>query len=403
MGRRKGRPINYNEKLEPIYIDSVQASHVYINEFVEQIKKPVQYKIGKEWYDFKGIKSGQAVMTDSLLLRFINNSITRNSGDRCREFINVKFDYDAEYRIEDEKSSGIIEESIDTDNLRDYYYKKGINYTFIRKYKNGSIKDEKLIHYKMLYRSTGKAKNGDCIFVKEDLYEKVINFLTMDLYKIMDEQSKNDPSKVFNIVAISAYQTLAAATASKYIQIPLENVLIVEDETVYSDGMRAVSVHSEDKIYTIEKDEFVIDFDNPWVEGNINKKGFTFDREKAGRDNLILIEKTKDALKENGVRINGKYPGEHVKQGGAYTKKECVVTKVNDAKIKNILWDGMGLIDESIFPQDSDGFIYCRSHFFKSCLFRGNIQKFLKDYCAENGLEYENTYIMDDIDSLEGK
>lgn len=181
MSRRKGRPINYNEKLNPIYIDSIQASHVYIDKLAIN-GKSVQFKIGREWYDFKKVKSRQAVMTDSLLLRFINSSITRNSGDRCREFINVKFDYDAEYRITDEKSGEIIEQSIDTDNLRNYFYVNGIDHTFTTKYKNGDIKEEKIIHYKMLMRSTGKAKEGECIFVKEDLYEKAINFLTMDLY-----------------------------------------------------------------------------------------------------------------------------------------------------------------------------------------------------------------------------
>lgn len=397
MSRRKGRPINYNEKLDPIYIDSVQASHVYISNIVEN-EKPIQFKIGREWYDFKGVKTGQAVMTDSLLLRFINSSITRNSGDRCREFINVKFDYDAEYRFADEKTGEVIEESLDKDGLRDYFYNNGFDHTFITKYKNGDIKDEKKIHYKMLMRSTGKAKEGECIFVKEDLYEKAINFLTMDLYKIMERQSNDVPEKVFNVVAMSAYQTLSTATASDYIQIPLENILIVEDKTVYSEGMKAAVVHSEDKVHTVEKDEFVIDFDNPWVEGNINKKGFTYDRKKAERDNLILIEKTKDSLKGNGIRINGKYPGEHVKHIKASQKKECTVTRVNDAKVKNVLWDGMGLIDESIFPKDRDGFIYCRSHFFKSCLFRGNVQEFFKDYCMESGDVYESAYIKDDVD-----
>lgn len=394
MSRRKGRPINYSEKLRPIYIDSVQASHVYIDE----LEKPVQFKIGKEWYDFKGVKSGKAVMTDSLLLRFINSSITRNSGDRCREFLNVKFDYDAEYRMKDEKSGEIIEESFDTDNLRNYFYVNGVDHTFITKYRNGDIKDEKQIHYKMLMRSTGKAKEGECIFVKEDLYEKVINFLTMDLYKIMKKQSEDDPEKVFNIVAMSAYQTLSAATASEYIQIPLENILIVEDKEVYSKSMNAAIVHSEDIEHTVEKNKYVIDFDDPWVEANINKKGFTFDREKADRDNLILIEKTNDAFKENGIRTNWRYPGEYVKQVDTYTRKECTVTKVDDAEIKNVLWDGMGIIDESIFPKNRGGFIYCRSHFFKSCLFRGNMQEFFKDYCEKNHSNYDKTYIKDGID-----
>lgn len=397
MSRRKGRPINYNEKIKPIYIDSVQASHIYIDK-LSSGNKSIQFKIGREWYDFKEVKSGEAVMTDSLLLRFINSSITRNSGDRCREFINVEFDYDAEYRITDEKTDKVIEESFDTDYLRDYYYINGLDHMFITKYKNGDIKDKKLVHYKMLYRSTGKAKDGDCIFVKKDLYNKAINFLTMGLYEIMNEKSQRNPDQVFNIVALSAYQTLSAATASSYIQIPFENILIVEDKTVYSEGMKAAVVHLEDNVHTVEKDEFVIDFENPWVEGNINKKGFTFDREKAERDNLALIEKTKDSLKGNGIRINGQYPGKHVKHITTSQKKECTVTRVNDAKVKNILWDGMGLIDESIFPKDRDGFIYCRSHFFKSCLFRGNVQEFFKDYCMENGDEYESAYIKDNVD-----
>lgn len=40
-------------------------------------------------------------------------------------------------------------------------------------------------------------------------------------------------------------------------------------------------------------------------------------------------------------------------------------------------------------PEGAEGFIYCRSHFFKSCLFAGNIQEFFKDYCVEHGIDYK--------------
>lgn len=80
-----------------------------------------------------------------------------------------------------------------------------------------------------------------------------------------------------------------------------------------------------------------------------------------------------------------------------YTRKECIVNRISDASIKNILWDGMGLIDENLFPQNMNGFIYCRSHFFKSCLFRGNIQDFFRDYCAENDKDYD-TYTVEKTD-----
>lgn len=206
----------------------------------------------------------------------------------------------------------------------------------------------------------------------------------------MDKQSKDDPEKVFKLVELSAYQTLTTATAKGYIQIPLENILVIEDEEVYSEGMNAAIVKVEDKVHY--RDAFELDFDSLRLERIINKKGFTFDADKAkGNDLTLITEKTKDALKDNGFRINGKYPGEH--KTVEYTRKECTVKRVSDAKIKNILWDGAGLIDESLFPKDKDGFIYCRSHFFKSCLFRGNIQEFFRDYCEKHCLDYD-TYIV---------
>lgn len=382
------KKIDYTKKLNPIYIESIEANHIYINECAEKTDKWIEYKIGNGWFEFQKIKTRKAVLTDSLFLRYMNSSITRNSGDTCRNFIVVKFNYGAEYRVDN------VEEKVSKHDLRKMFYKNGVTYTFEKKNKKGEVIERKPVHFKMLMRSTGKAKNGECVFIQDSLHHKAINFLTMGLYDLMDEQSKNDPEKVFKLVELSAYQTLTTATANGYIQIPLENILIVKDEEVYSNGMNAAIVKLEDKAYC--KDEFEIDFNSPRLENIINKKGFTFDENKAKEKNLTIIpEKTKEALKNNGFRINGKYPGEH--KAVEYTRKECTVNRVSDARIKNILWDGMGLIDESIFPKDKDGFIYCRSHFFKSCLFRGNIQEFFRDYCNEHNLDYD-TYTVEHID-----
>lgn len=73
-------------------------------------------------------------------------------------------------------------------------------------------------------------------------------------------------------------------------------------------------------------------------------------------------------------------------------EKHCFVQEHDKYPIENTLWDGMGIIDESIFPDNMEGFIYCRSHFFKSCLFRGNIQQYFKDYYKT---EYENATVKD--------
>lgn len=381
----KSKKIDYSKRLKPIYIESIEANHIYINDYAEKADKKVEYKIGNSWFEFQKIKTRKAVLTDSLFLRYMESSITRNSGDTCKDFIVVKFNYNAEYRTDN------VEQKIHKHDLRKLYYKEGVTYTFEKKNKKGEIVKRKPIHFKMLMRSTGKAKDGECVFIRDSLHHKAINFLTMGLYDLMDKKSKNDPEKVFKLVELSAYQTLTTATAKGYIQIPLENILVVKDEEVYSDGMNAAIVTVEDKIHN--KDVFELDFESPRLERIINKKGFTFDTDKAKDNGLTLIvEKTKDVLKENGFRINGKYPGEHKLM--EYTKKECVATHVTDEKIKNILWDGMGLIDENVFPQNMNGFIYCRSHFFKSCLFRGNIQEFFKDYCEENNLDYD-THITD--------
>lgn len=380
--------IDYTKKLKQIYIESIEANHIYINGIAEEIDKKIEYKIGNGWFEFQRIKTRKAVLNDSLFLRYMNNKIVRYSGDFCRDFIVVKFNYDTEYSIDN------VEEKISKHDLRKMFYKNGVTYTFEKKNKKGEIVERIPVHFKMLMRSTGKAKQGECVFIRDSLHHKAISFLTMGLYDLMDKQSKDDPEKVFKLVELSAYQTLTTATAKGYIQIPLENILVVKDKEVFSDGMNAAIVKVEDKVNY--KDAFEIDFDSPKLENIINKKGYTFDRDKAKDKDLTLItEKTKDVLKDKGFRINGKYPREHKQV--EYTKKECIVNRVSDAQIKNILWDGMGVIDESLFPKDKSGFIYCRSHFFKSCLFRGNIQEFFRDYCEQHDLDYDTYIVQSDM------
>ena len=383
------KKINYEKPLEPIYIDSVEASNIFINEYMCKTENAVQYKIKGQWIDFEAIKVTEAVLPDSLFLRYMNSSIIRNGSDKCQDFIVLKFNYDAVYK------DTINEYKEKKENLRTFYYKNGVDYTFYKKNRKGEIIDTKTRHFKMLMRSPGKAKDGECVFIREELHHKAINFLTMGLYDLMDRQSRNDPGKVFKLVELSAYLTLTTATvANGYIHIPLENILIIKDEEVYTDPMRAAIVRSENVPYL--RDEFVVDFDDPRVEKIINRHGYSFDREIAMKNGLKYIaEKTKESLKNYGIRINGKYPGSH--REVQYTNKECTVTRTDSERIKNIMWDGMGLIDSSIFPEDANGFIYCRSHFFKSCLFCGNIQEYFKDYCKNSAKDY-NIVTMENTD-----
>ena len=253
-----------------------------------------------------------AYLNESLFLKYMmKHGFLANKQNRVKDIVLLKFDYGVK-ETEDHAKMTAAE-------LRERLYKDGVDITWDTCDKTGAIVASDTIHYKMLMRSPGKAKKGECYFIRDNLLEVARNYLTMGLYdKIPDN---NAP-----IVELSAYDTLVTATAMDYIHIPLKNILIIKDQEVESQ-IPAVVVKS---VYNQE----------------------------TGR-------------------------------------KECMVSRDDkNAKVVNVLWDGMGLIDESIFPSDRgmDGFIYCRSHFFKSCLFRGNIVQFLKDYYKE---EYETESVKD--------
>ena len=44
-----------------------------------------------------------------------------------------------------------------------------------------AIKKQEIIHYKMLYRSSGKAKQGSCMFICDRLYNKAKKFIYMGI------------------------------------------------------------------------------------------------------------------------------------------------------------------------------------------------------------------------------
>ena len=108
--------------------------------------------------------------------------------------------YSAEYRL------GGREENVTEHDLRRIFYKNGVTYTFEKKNRKGEVIERIPVHFKMLMRSTGKAKQGECIFIRDSLHHKAINFLTMGFYDLMDEQSKNDQEKVFKLVELSAFR-----------------------------------------------------------------------------------------------------------------------------------------------------------------------------------------------------
>lgn len=344
--------LNKNKKsVQSIKIKSIQANSLYlVNNYKEDGEE--ENAQTKPFLDL-----GEAVINDSLFADYMkHHGIVVNRRHRSRDFLVMKFDFG-------------VKDGMSAAELREYYYGNGATVKW-------KFYDEP-IHYKMLMRSPGKAKEGDCIFIREKFYNKAIKYLTMDLWDKM-------PLENAPIVEMSAYAPLTTATAIDYITIPMENILIVKDEDVYS-MVNAVRVKTKDMPYEYK----VVDWKK--VEEIVNEYGFTFYKKKQEENpKLQHVNATKTALRENGIKVE-EYP---LKTKVGY-KTGCYVDRSEgETEIKNTLWDGMGLIDESLFPQNKgmDGFIYCRGHFFKSCLFRGNIQEYFKDYFGDS---YETATVVD--------
>lgn len=107
--------------------------------------------------------------------------------------------------------------------IREQFYNDGVDITYKTKNKDGSIKNEETIHYKMLFRTSAKAKLGQVIFINETLYEKAYDWLTIGLGTKM----AHDNAK---IVEMSAYAPLTTSTIIDTIPIPVEDILILNDQ-----------------------------------------------------------------------------------------------------------------------------------------------------------------------------
>ena len=106
------------------------------------------------------------------------------------------------------------------EEIREILYENGVYVEYITRKKSGEISKREKIHYKMLYRSTGKAKKGSCMFICNRLYKRAVNFLYMGI-----RLPKNNAP----IVEISAYASLVSSAIIGEIKINPKNILILKD------------------------------------------------------------------------------------------------------------------------------------------------------------------------------
>lgn len=99
---------------------------------------------------------------------------------------------------------------IKKERLREMAYENGV----IVKYKDTEI------HYKMLYRTPGKAKKGTCMFIRDSLYDKAHEFLTIGIQL---------PDTNAPIIQLGAYQSLITSGMVGTIEIDPDQILILKD------------------------------------------------------------------------------------------------------------------------------------------------------------------------------
>jgi hypothetical protein len=127
--------------------------------------------------------------------------------------------------------------------IRKLFYNQGVDVEYISRGRDGIIKKRETIHYKMLYRSTGKAKKGSCMFIRDRLYKKAHNFLYMGI-KLPDVNPM--------VVEASAYIPLVSSGIVGRIKINPKNILVLKDVDRYF-TTNVVSIETDENKHCVAK------------------------------------------------------------------------------------------------------------------------------------------------------
>lgn len=236
-----------------------------------------EYNIGvRDYYE-----SNDAMLTNSLFKDFLDeNGLNVYKESSTRDIICVEFNYgSASYKeqlnkmqkkikeiknnskkseSEKEEDEKKIHYAIDKINsrkdlfekkskqeLREIFYENGIDIEYKSFSKN---KPSEIIHYKMLYRTPGKAKKGSCMFIREELYDKSIDFLRMGI----ELPEKNAP-----VVEIGAYSSLVTSTIVGKVEIDPKNILILNDvDSFMETNVVSVELNDEKKCVLNKIDKY---------------------------------------------------------------------------------------------------------------------------------------------------
>lgn len=220
-------------------------------------------------------------------------------------------------------NDALIKVSFANQKARSFFYKNPI-----------SIDDKKYVMYK---RSASSSREGNVLFIRDDLFEK------MDIWSNcgIDLSNSENLEKISkNFLAFQAYKALTLSGCENFINLNPKNILVIDD--LYSTfSAQALSVSDK----------------------------------KPNEEVLHLLD----------------------------VNEEIYAYESFDNQIKNCIWDGQGLLDDSVFNSpDIDNFrdrekyktnsmMILRNRFFKSCVFRTKLQKWFSDNELSGTIEKDNS------------
>lgn len=136
------------------------------------------------------------------------------------------------------------------EELRILFYTQGVDVKYQTFNKKGDVVKEEVIHYKMLYRTPGKAKKGSCMFINEKLYDKAREFLYMGIQL----PKHNSP-----IVEMGAYSSLITSSIVGKVQILPEQILVVKDiDSFFNTKVISVETDEDKHCHAVPIDDYQV-------------------------------------------------------------------------------------------------------------------------------------------------
>ena len=215
------------------------------------------------------------MLTNSLFLDFLyDNGLKVWKGESTRDIINLSFDYGSRGYDQEVAHLNKLLKDADTDErrkriqeliamaeqnrdkfdkrtkqeIREIFYRDGVDVRYDTHDKSGNVIRSETIHYRMLYRTPGKAKLGMCLFCCDRIYDKAVHFLRMGIELPQD----NAP-----IVEIGAYSSLITSSIVGRIKIEPEDILILDDVDVpFATNVVSVEINALNECIAVHRDNY---------------------------------------------------------------------------------------------------------------------------------------------------